>query len=716
MNAKLFLLLIWGVFSALAQLPVGVNARYIDIGPAGQSVTMAIDEAGDNFAVSTVTEPSGRPQIRVTKTDPLGNVLAAFDFGGSGRDTPRGAATDPSGNVIVVGTTSSADFPVTSALVASISGGAAFVTKLNAQLTAIIASTTLGGSQYGPGVFSAAGTEGDAVAVDTSGNIYVAGSTYATNFPVTQGAFQTTPPGNDAFGSALDGFLVKLSSGLNQILFGTYFGGNQTTCVGGSACIGAFGSTQITSLALDSTGAPVTAGFTTASDLPSTPGAYATQCGCTYQNSAGFIAKFSSSGSSLVWSTFLNNEAALSGPLTSNITIKAIAIDSLGEIVVGGSAPNGFTVTQGAIQSAYPVPASASNAWPYAGFVAKLNGTGADLLFSTYFGSASLSGGVQSLAAAPDDSIWLTGSSLPDALPGTVPIPALGSVYVANLSASGSAAPTVFTASAGSAGQAAVVSGTGAFSILGQQGALLLESSPNGPSVVGVANAAGQSVSGRIAPAELISLYGYNLGPSPPLGAQVANGYEVLFNGLPSPLLYAGSSQITCVVPSELYGQNTATVQIKTPQGTFLGPTLFLYPSQPDVFLGASGFAAALNQDGSINSAGNPAAPGTIIVIWATGAGLYNGNAYPTDGTIVTASSLGYPALPVSILSTPSGPSSRTDSLDVQYAGDAPDDVFGVLQVNFQLPDSFVAGTTATQIQLQVGSATSAPVSIYVHP
>lgn len=152
------------------------------------------------------------------------------------------------------------------------------------------------------------------------------------------------------------------------------------------------------------------------------------------------------------------------------------------------------------------------------------------------------------------------------------------------------------------------------------------------------------------------------------------------------------------------------------PQATITGPALFVARSQPGIFHDPSGFALAVNADGNLNSTANPARPGSVVTVWATGGGLYAGNSFPANGTVMRPGMSGYPALPVSILSATVLFSSATDSLEVVYADDAPDDVFGVLQVNFKIPDSLRAGTSTLSVMLQIGSAVSSPVSICVRP
>ena len=116
----------------------------------------------------------------------------------------------------------------------------------------------------------------------------------------------------------------------------------------------------------------------------------------------------------------------------------------------------------------------------------------------------------------------------------------------------------------------------------------------------------------------------------------------------------------------------------------------------------------AVNQDGTINSESNPAAPGSIVTVWATGTGVSAPGAQP-DGQIIPSpiGPLLTPQLPVSVLDATDSERGNQDSLEVLYAGDANGMVQGVTQVNFRLPkrDGF---------QLQVGPARSEPFHIYM--
>ncbi len=157
-RAVLFLTLI--EVSATAA-PSQFVARYLPIGTSGSATSLAVDASTNLFVVATVDEPSGQQQIRAIKTDAQGNQLATFDFG-SGSDVPAGAAVDPQGNLVIVGTTYAESFPLASPASLTINYQAGFIAKLDSQLTKILFSTVLGGSQ---GLLAL----GNALALDTAG-------------------------------------------------------------------------------------------------------------------------------------------------------------------------------------------------------------------------------------------------------------------------------------------------------------------------------------------------------------------------------------------------------------------------------------------------------------------------------------------------------------------------------------------------------------------
>jgi hypothetical protein len=163
--------------------PSQVIARYFDIGDLGQSKFLTADSSGNLFAVSQIVAPSGRLAVRATKADPQGNMLATFDLPENVSAFPAGAATDPQGNLVIAGN-----------LV--FSGN--FVVKINSQLNQVLFSTQISG------IISL-----KALAVDSSGNIYVAGSTEGVSFTITGNPSQSVPPQSN--GDSNYAFLTEFS-------------------------------------------------------------------------------------------------------------------------------------------------------------------------------------------------------------------------------------------------------------------------------------------------------------------------------------------------------------------------------------------------------------------------------------------------------------------------------------------------------------------------
>ena len=329
----------------------GVSTRYLDFGDSGQAKSLTADGKGNLFAAGQVTEPSGLRQIRVIKADSSGNPLASFDFGGGGGDTVAALATDSQGNLIVVGSTPSSDFPLVTPLNLQPRLPAGFVVKIDSQLQHILFSTLVGGmfGQY---------ASATAVALDATDNLYVSGATDETDFPVTPNAFQGTVPagliGNNAYS-----FVMEIST-QRQIVFSTYYSGTKPFCPPNEDCPAGHGNTIPASIALDSSGNVIVAGSTNQTDLPTTAGAYSQQCNCAQ---SGFIAKFASGGSKLIWATLVPPSA---GPAPT-LSIAGIALEPDGSVVAAGNVNGGLATTAGVLQAA---PASTSQP---SGFVSRVS-------------------------------------------------------------------------------------------------------------------------------------------------------------------------------------------------------------------------------------------------------------------------------------------------------------------------------------------------------
>jgi uncharacterized protein (TIGR03437 family) len=164
-----------------------------------------------------------------------------------------------------------------------------------------------------------------------------------------------------------------------------------------------------------------------------------------------------------------------------------------------------------------------------------------------------------------------------------------------------------------------------------------------GTGILAPANGAGYSASGQVAPGEIISLYGTGLGPTVGAGAQFDStgkiattlaGMQVLFDGTPAPMLYAGANQINAIVPFEAGGKASTSVHVVS--GITSSPSfdLKVVSSNPEIFtiaptppvpaISQDAYAAALNADETLNSSANPAKPGSVVAVFATGAGLFN--------------------------------------------------------------------------------------------
>src|SRR5439155_6541929 len=167
--------------------------------------------------------PNDAGDAYVTKLNAEGSALVYSTYlGGSGQELAGGIAVDASGSAYIMGSTDSTNFPTVNALQPAYGGSNdVFVAKLNANGSALIYSTYLGGSgQEGPV------TRFGEIAVDAAGNAYVIGPTSSTDFPTTPGAFQKN------FGGGVqaqlgDTFVAKITPDGRALAYSTYLGGSR---------------------------------------------------------------------------------------------------------------------------------------------------------------------------------------------------------------------------------------------------------------------------------------------------------------------------------------------------------------------------------------------------------------------------------------------------------------------------------------------------------
>jgi hypothetical protein len=224
------------------------------------------------------------------------------------------------------------------------------------------------------------GTEQDlawAVAVDGSGNAYVAGETYSLDFPTTAGAFDTS------YNNWNDTFVVKLDATGSNLVYSTYLGGRNN-------------EEHAYAIALDSVGNAYLTGVTASTDFPTTVGAFDRTFNGVWD---AFVTKLDTTGSNLVYSSYLGGSETDSGG--------GIAVDSAGNAyVVGGTQSTNFPTTAGA----FDTTSSGGGAYDSDGFVTKVSATGSTLVYSTYLGG-SRGDGIGDVAVDLSGAAYVTGNT-----------------------------------------------------------------------------------------------------------------------------------------------------------------------------------------------------------------------------------------------------------------------------------------------------------------
>jgi uncharacterized protein (TIGR03437 family) len=234
------------------------------------------------------------------------------------------------------------------------------------------------------------------------------------------------------------------------------------------------------------------------------------------------------------------------------------------------------------------------------------------------------------------------------------------------------------------------------------------------PPIQAVVNAASY-VGGPVSPGELVTLFGPGIGPAtaayattdPTTGklATTIGGVQVMFNGIAAPMIYAGSTQISAVVPYEMAPAASPAVWIKYSGQTSSAYQLTSAATAPGLFTqnaAGSGPGAILNQDNSVNGPGNAAAKGSIVQVYLTGEGQTN----PAGVTgAITTATLPAPQVTPAPASLPIGVLINGQPASYVYAGEAPGLVAGMMQLNVQIPPNAPSG--ALPIVVSIGGNTS---------
>ena len=666
----------------------GVNSEVIS--------AIAADASGNTYAMGN---SSGN--VFVTKLDPNGVVLFTNTYGGKGVQTGYGIAVDSSGNIYIAGNTNSADFPISHALQPRMySGlplngapiGSGFIMKLSNDGSTLY-STYFGGTLGQSAIYG--------IATDAAGNLYVTGYTLASDFPHTAGM----PAGALSQSPAVPGaFVASISAAGDKLLYSGYF-----VLTPPCACISAGQSWAGIGIGVDAAGNAYMAGnYSNTTPLPTTTGVVAPK------GIGAFAAKINGGGTGVGYLTYLGS-GNLPGTFPSpENKVTQILVDATGNAYLSGTTfdPN-FPVTAGVYQPKAPIS-------PISGFVAKLNPQGSSFVWATYTGQPA----PQTIALDGHQNVWIVGDAI-------AALPALpnannwttGPDFVMELSADG--ADLLYSAlyPSSTAAQAIAVDPSGTVHLGGQLGFIstVVPNAPPPMKIFSVQSALASSSSARVSPAELVAIYGPGIGPAAPVSASPVNnayptslgGVQVSVNGVNVPLLYVSANQINAALPMGLTVNSGATIHVTNGSAVTADFPLWVAPSTGLVF------PTTFNQDWTVNSAANPAKPGSIVIFYGTGWQTAFGPL--ADGQVATAAQDvclgGCQALALlngGVVLPFVGGNPVGYPATVLYGGAAPGEIAGVSQFNVQLGTSpgMGDGTYVIELHGPTGATISARAEI----
>jgi uncharacterized protein (TIGR03437 family) len=586
-------------------------------------------------------------------------LLWSVPIAGDGADTVRAIAIGIDGNPVIAGETTSTNLSLPGAYQAT--PASLFLAKLSADGGAVLAGTYFGGEGM---LRPLPGYSRDRVAiirVDLSGNVHIGGSAYSYPFPTTPGVVQPERrpfAGGGACESAADHFVAAFDASLRRLLFST-LSGRQGWDGSFNFEVGRDGSLY---LAASTIGVVCTAQVT--------------------------LTRLAPGGTRVMYSQVLS--------LNNNqiVSRNALAVDSAGNAYAGAT-----SIT--------------NSLFPGRAFVWKLDPAGQVLASDAFAGTVSdfaVAPGQVALLGLTRTSIFTGSSGSPRSCYGGLD-PRTDIPFVARLEPSTLKSVYEGLLNGGpawldAAGQVLVsrpYSSAAGFKVIDA-------APPPAGTITCIASAA--SYNGQwISPGQISSLFGNFIGPSSPAGAQLDSngnvttalaGVRVLVNGIPAPLLYAAPDQINFVAPFRTPESGTVRIEIERDGQPLSGIEKAAAPTFPGLFTADAtgrGPLAALNQDGSVNSATNPSRPGTLISIFATGFGAMSPAA--ADGS--------RPPLPFNSPLAPVFADVEGVSAAIRYAGNAPTLVEGALQINLQLPDAVRFSDTV--IRVQVGAPTGVAAS-----
>jgi uncharacterized protein (TIGR03437 family) len=552
------------------------------------------------------------------------------------------------------------------------------------------------------------------------GALTVTGATDSADFPVTAGSLQTLYAGpaagfsdSNSHPAAGDFFAVRIDPATGTLETSTYLGGPDADTIGETA-LGADGSVYLMPKFLVTFGAA----------LPVTGGALQTECSADPCPN-GYAARISPALDMLLYGTYLPGRAIVA------------KLHSDGSVYYAGNAGAGFPATPAAYQ---PQLAREPD-----GIVARLDPSGSRLLFATYLGGTE-SDTIYSMALASDGSVWAQVSSFTQAPApfesGTdyrlVRLDAAGERILADkpisvtdfavdqqgnllATASGGFAvgPDALLANSCNSGGYIRLDPDGnqlfatylpAGSVLdiyhrsdhdlpilriGDERFEIVEDESMGVFAGCILDAASFGYDGTLSPGQVVTLFGSGMGPVEGVGFQLEGGRaptslggtRLLVNGEATPILFASYWQVNAILPYSLPAGTQPTIHVES-DGT-AGNELAMPPLQAAAISlfrrddSLSSPAAALNEDGTINSPGNPATKGSRVVLFGTGGGP---TVPPSESGEVTPLELRLLEYGAAVRFAPRRVADMFP-VTVEYAGAAPGLVAGVTQINIKLPD-----------------------------
>ncbi len=625
----------------------------------------AIAADGSEVLVSVNLTSDNRYETAVTKLSASGKELV---FRVSlPPSSPAALAVDGNGNIIITGT-AGADFPSTQGVFLPDSG-TGFIAKLDSGGKLLWSSRILADPR--------------GVAVDKDGSVYLTGVA-GSDFQTTPGVLKTSiGPAEcraDSLGigpfPCVDAFAAKVSAGGEKLLYATLLGG--------------VGSDYGYGIAVDDTGSAYITGETYSLDFPVTAGARQSEFGGAQVfvsgletipvGGDGFLMRINSAATQIDYSTYLGGANVDFGT--------AVVVDAQQNAFVAGTTRStDFPVTVNALQKEYagdtsPTPRRSGDAFlarfdaigrathiTYRGTPDEDNAASIDVTSSrVYLGWSENAGG--GACAAPsvvdviDPATTAVLDSEPVFAPGiTVRADTSGLIHIIG----GSVGNTPFAITGDALYRAGSV--LAARYDFTQPELLAPRCLVNAASSAATRQYGGAPLS--VAPGEFISIFGAGLAPDA----------HVQIGGTELPIIYASDTQINAAVPASVpTGDNTVTVVRDSFSASYPVEVAQVFPG---IFTTDGTLAAALNEDGTVNSEKHPARTGDIIALYATGLGPMGNDGQVAAGfrAYITA------AADTDVLAMP-----------VLYAGQAPGYAEGLYQVNVQIPAG--AATGFPQIQL----------------